>query len=115
MHNERTGHFHKLLLHAVAALGRKDKGTAAANALHLSQVVLKFAAEHLTIDRLLRLLAEPAPQLLGGASHLLRVGAGVRTGSCQVLPLSVACSLLTHPPLVCAQPGPPRQEGRCST
>ena len=107
MHNDRTGHFHKLLLHAVAALGRKDKGTSAANALHLSQVVLKFAAEHLTIDRLPRLLAEPAPQLLGGASHLLRVGAGVSTGSCQVPSLAVARCSLGHSPTLAAGAAPP--------
>lgn len=58
--NGSTGHFQLLLAHTAQLLERRDNLQAAANALHLCQVALKFAAEHLTTERMLLLVLGPS-------------------------------------------------------
>jgi hypothetical protein len=70
--NEATFHFQKLLLHAAQLLLEAARGAAvlparAVNALHFVRVLLKFASEHLAVERLLQLVAEPPTAALGGA------------------------------------------------
>ena len=73
-HNGATFHFQKLLLHAAQLLldaARAPPATlpaGAVNALCFVRVLLKFASEHLAVERLLHLVAEPPTAALGGAS-----------------------------------------------
>jgi hypothetical protein len=75
--NEATFHFQKLLLHAAQLLLEAARGAAAlparaVNALHFVRVLLKFASEHLAVERLLQLVAEPPTAALGGASRAVQ-------------------------------------------
>lgn len=69
MNNERTWHFQKLILHVLAKL-RAAAGDAAsvpadaANAVHLTRVLLKYATEHASRDSLRAQLQDPPPSTL---------------------------------------------------
>jgi hypothetical protein len=82
-HNDATFHFQKLLLHAAqllleAAHGASALPARAINAVHFVRVLLKFASEHLALERLLQLVAEPPTAALGGARWRERWGARAR-------------------------------------
>lgn len=62
--NDRTWHFQKLILHVLtklraAASDASTVPTDAANAVHLTRVLLKYATEHATHDSLRVLLQDP--------------------------------------------------------
>ena len=84
-----SGHFQTLLVHAARLVAGPGDGQAAANALHLCQVVLKFAAEHLTPERMLRLVAGPAA---GAAAYLYCAGRVVlsrwKCSLCHLIPVA---------------------------
>ena len=72
--NASTFHLQKLLLHAAQLLLEAARAPPAAapparavNAVRFVAVLFKFAAEHLAVERLLQLLAEPPVAALDGA------------------------------------------------
>jgi len=77
--NSATRHFQKLLVHTSRLLGELQAagpGPAwhaaalrATNALVLAHVVFKFAAEHLTVERMTSLLAEEPGDGAGGGAR----------------------------------------------
>lgn len=71
--NALTFHFQKLLLHTATLLLEAARSPGAplparaVNAVRFVTVLLKFASEHLTVDRLLELVAEPPSAAMDGA------------------------------------------------
>ena len=83
--NAQTFHFQKLLLHTATLLLQAARSASAplpasaVNAVRFVTVLLKFASEHLTVERLLELLAEPPTGAMDGAPAAARLPAPRRS------------------------------------
>ena len=82
--NAQTFHFQKLLLHTATLLLDAARNASAplparaVNAVRFVTVLLKFASEHLTVERLLELLAEPPTGAMDGARAAAQLHAAWR-------------------------------------